>query len=615
MNLATPLAAAAPAGGAEISQIIIATSGAIVATAVLLALIVGHRTGKLTVFTRLAAADERMSGLPGWAALPGTVLLGALAIAVFGMYWDISLHIDNGRDAGPLANPAHYFILVGLFGVLFAGLMAIALPLKDAGRSAVRLPNGWKAPVGALLITACGALSLSAFPLDDVWHRLFGQDVTLWGPTHLMLIGGAGLSTLGAWVLHVEGERARAAEGQTELPRWTRWREISIAGSLLIGLSTFQAEFDFAVPQFRLVFHPILIMLAAGIVLVAARIRLGRGGALLTLLTYLAIRFALTILVGPVLGQTEPHLPLYLVEALVVEAIALRVSTDRPLRFGLAAGAGIGTVGLGAEWGWSHLWMVHPWPASLLPEGAVLGLVMALAAGVVGGFVGRVLTPGISRPREKYAGWLLPAAAATIVAVVAIALPMPNPEQPIRASVTLRDLPSDDPGRHVAATVRLDPRTAADGAEWLTVTGWQGGGSVVDRLQRVGPGVYRTTMPIPVHGNWKVTLRLQRDRAVLGLPIFLPEDKAIPVAETPALAQFTRPLIRDKKNLQREQKEDVAGWLPIAAYLAVLALVLGLLAVFAWGLTRIGRLLGEPSGPEPPAQPRAHPGGAVSPAS
>ena len=531
------------------------------------------------------------------------------------MYWDISLHIDNGRDAGPLANPAHYFILVGLFGVLFAGLMAIALPLKDAGRSAVRLPNGWKAPVGALLITACGVLSLSAFPLDDVWHRLFGQDVTLWGPTHLMLIGGAGLSTLGAWVLHVEGERARAAEGRTELTRWTRWREISIAGSLLIGLSTFQAEFDFAVPQFRLVFHPILIMLAAGIVLVAARIRLGRGGALLALLTYLAIRFALTILVGPVLGQTEPHLPLYLVEALVVEAIALRVSTDRPLRFGLAAGAGIGTVGLAAEWGWSHLWMVHPWPAALLPEGAVLGLAMALAAGVVGGFVGRVLTPGTKRPREGYAGWLLPAAAATIVAVIAIALPMPNPEQPIRASVTLRDLPSDDPGRQVAATVRLDPPTAADGAEWLTITGWQGGGSVVDRLQQVGPGVYRTTMPIPVHGNWKVTLRLHRDRAVLGLPIFLPEDKAIPVAETPALAQFTRPLIRDKKNLQREQKEDVAGWLPITAYLAVLALVLGLLAIFAWGLSRIGRLLGEPAGPEPPAQPRRQPGGAVSPAS
>ena len=40
-------------------------------------------------------------------------------------------------------------------------------------------------------MTAAGGFALIGFPLDDVWHRLFGQDVTLWGPTHLMLIGGA----------------------------------------------------------------------------------------------------------------------------------------------------------------------------------------------------------------------------------------------------------------------------------------------------------------------------------------------------------------------------------------------------------------------------------------
>ena len=33
------------------------------------------------------------------------------------MLWDISLHIGVGRDEGPLANPAHFLILFGLFGV------------------------------------------------------------------------------------------------------------------------------------------------------------------------------------------------------------------------------------------------------------------------------------------------------------------------------------------------------------------------------------------------------------------------------------------------------------------------------------------------------------------
>jgi len=216
------------------------------------------------------------------------MLLGTLLVAVFGMYWDISLHIDNGRDPGPLANPAHYFILIGLFGVLFAGVAAIALPLRRPDAVAVRLPNGWWAPLGGLLIAVCGAISLIAFPLDDIWHRLFGQDVTLWGPTHLLLIGGASFSLIGAWILHVEGERGRRLTAR--LRTRARAREVFLAGSFLVGLSTFQAEFDFAVPQFRLVCQPILLMLAAGIGLVVARVRLGRGGALAAVVVFIAVR-------------------------------------------------------------------------------------------------------------------------------------------------------------------------------------------------------------------------------------------------------------------------------------------------------------------------------------
>ncbi len=60
-----------------------------------------------------------------------------------------------------------------------------------------------------MLIFLCGGFALLGFPLDDVWHTLFGQDVTLWGPTHVLMIGGASLATLGIWVLLVEGERAK----------------------------------------------------------------------------------------------------------------------------------------------------------------------------------------------------------------------------------------------------------------------------------------------------------------------------------------------------------------------------------------------------------------------
>ena len=56
-------------------------------------------------------------------------------------------------------------------------------------------------------------------------------------------------------------------------------RRASLAGGFLIGLSTFQAEFDFGVPQFDFLFQPMLIALAAGIGLVSARLWGGRGTA------------------------------------------------------------------------------------------------------------------------------------------------------------------------------------------------------------------------------------------------------------------------------------------------------------------------------------------------
>ena len=59
------------------------------------------------------------------------------------MYWDISLHIDNGRDPGPLANPAHYFILAGLFGIFTAGFVAMVLPRERPSEVAIRLGRDW----------------------------------------------------------------------------------------------------------------------------------------------------------------------------------------------------------------------------------------------------------------------------------------------------------------------------------------------------------------------------------------------------------------------------------------------------------------------------------------
>jgi hypothetical protein len=216
---------------------------------------------------------------------------------------------------------------------------------------------------------------------------------------------------------------------------------------------------------------------------------LGRGGALLAVLGFVLIRGLIAIMVGGVWGQTTPHFPLYLMEALLVEAVFLRARGRSPVATGAFAGVLIGTLGLAAEWAWTNVLAPIPWTSALLPEAAVAGPVTAVAAGAVGGFIGGALTGAESVPArltaiDKRAALL---GAVVLVGVVAWNVPL-SEAGPRSATVALRDL-EPGPERTVAATIRIDPAgTVADDPEFLNLTAWQGGGSLRDPLDRTGPG-------------------------------------------------------------------------------------------------------------------------------
>ena len=250
-------------------------------------------------------------------------------------------------------------------------------------------------------------------------------------------------------------------------------------------MSALQTEFDFGVPQFHLVYQPIMLMLGAACALVAARIVLGPGGALKAVAFYLVMRVAATVLVGPVLGESTQHFPLYVAEAGLVELAALWLGSERPLRLGSVAGGLIGTVGLAAEWGWSHVWMPIPWSSSMLAEAIVLGGAAASPAACSerssAAPCAAVGPQGRSAP-----GWAAGAAALTLLVV--IAWPLAKTDGPATtATVTLRTLESG-PERTVEMTARLDPPDAGDGAEWVDVIAWQGGGLVLNRPKEIAPG-------------------------------------------------------------------------------------------------------------------------------
>src|SRR5689334_9588055 len=99
----SPLAAAPTAGGAAFGEILIAAA---MAGAVMLTVgyvVVRERLGHRTWVGALADKISEIDGLPRWAGLPMYLLQGSLLLAAFGVWWDVPIHMQNGRDSGPLA--------------------------------------------------------------------------------------------------------------------------------------------------------------------------------------------------------------------------------------------------------------------------------------------------------------------------------------------------------------------------------------------------------------------------------------------------------------------------------------------------------------------------------
>jgi hypothetical protein len=214
LGSASPAAAHSPAGGASGQEVVISLIAATLFLVGAAGVVLAYRRGRFAALDRLAERSGRLSRQPGWAALPLAIAGVSLIVAVFGFYWDVATHIDHGRDDGVFGNAAHWPILVGLLGLAVAGLVSMLLG-ADAERAGGLEPprHLWRrVPVGGALLLLCGVVALAGFPIDDVWHRIFGQDVTLWSPPHIQMVAGASLCTIAMWILFIEAERAQPAE-------------------------------------------------------------------------------------------------------------------------------------------------------------------------------------------------------------------------------------------------------------------------------------------------------------------------------------------------------------------------------------------------------------------
>lgn len=529
---------------------------------------------------RLLDGLQRRSRIAPWASAGVEMALWALGVAFVGFMWDVAWHADIGRDRELFTVP-HMLILIGLGGIFAGGLLSILVANLTGGEAGWSL-RGYRIPFASVPVTLMGFGALIGFPLDDYWHAVYGIDVTMWSPTHLLMIGAASLTPLALWLMAVEGGARRPPA--------------PLGAAVLVGLSTFQLEYDMGIPQWQLLFQPALIAAAAGIGLVAARSALGRWGALRTAVMFLVTRGVLAVLIGPGLGQVLPHFPLYLGEALCVELAFLVLAGRPPAAVGAAAGLLIGTVGLATEWGWTHLWYLHPWPANLLND-IWIAVVIAIAAGVVGVAAGRVL----SRQPAGVPAAAVVLALAAIGGLLAWHLPLRS-AAPATATMSTRTVgpvwfATDRDGqvslrRNVSVDLTIQPAAAAAHPDWLSITAWQGQAPIrVIGLRETAPGHYTSTNLVPVGGSWKTLVFLARGDVVSAVPVAMPPDPGYGLPGIDAPAHRTEAFVPASHWLMRESHGGVI-WPALGAMVAFAVFVIAWVLALGLAYRAFGRTLG-----------------------
>ena len=116
------------------------------------------------------------------------VLIIGKLLGAWGLTWDIQWHLLIGRDTFWI--PPHLMMYSGVTAGFLVAAVVLALDTRDRHRG-VRARGmvtmlGLTSTRGIHLAAWGVALLLLAAPIDDLWHRLFGLDVTLWSPPHLL---------------------------------------------------------------------------------------------------------------------------------------------------------------------------------------------------------------------------------------------------------------------------------------------------------------------------------------------------------------------------------------------------------------------------------------------
>ena len=154
-------------------------------------------------------------------------LLAAKLVGGWGVGWDIRWHLVIGRDSFWIAPHLMTYLAVSAAALISLGVLVVETRLArhDAASPDTVAVAGLRGTRGFHLAWWGMAIVILAAPIDDLWHRLFGIDVTLWSPPHLLGLAGSQVSNLGSLLIALEVYRDGA-----------RWIALAASGILLLGV-------------------------------------------------------------------------------------------------------------------------------------------------------------------------------------------------------------------------------------------------------------------------------------------------------------------------------------------------------------------------------------------
>lgn len=167
-----------------------------------------------------------------------TILLGSI-ITALGTAWDIQWHGFVGRDRTLV--PPHLMMLGGIFLSGVAALIPILIESywtrrnPQLAKHSTSFAGLFNSSLGMYIAGFAALNAAIAFPLDSYWHALYGIDVSLWAPFHIMILGACAIIPLGA---------AYVLLSAAHLAIYTTVRRLGYSG-VLIALATMLMLFTY----------------------------------------------------------------------------------------------------------------------------------------------------------------------------------------------------------------------------------------------------------------------------------------------------------------------------------------------------------------------------------